>query len=274
MVNCNCVETSVAGLGLHRVRFAAAQTPKPGDVKTNGKDGLKYVWVPAGKFTQGCSPGDKECYLDEFPTRDITLTRGFWLGQTEVTQAAYQKIAKDNPSVFDGPDLPVDMVEWEDADYYCSQVGGRLPTEAEWEYSARAGTKGSRYGNLDDIAWYWKNSNFTTHPVGQKKPNAFGLYDMLGNVVEWTYTWYTVQHSQEDIKSQRAGRRGVQSRLRGDGGWWDDRTSSGRCVPQPDRTRRYRLQHRLSLRVMDQAQRSENAAEAACTYFLSGSANT
>jgi len=90
---------------------ATAQTPKPGDVKVNPKDGLKYVWVPPGKFTQGCSPGDKECFEDESPTRDITLTRGFWLGQTEVTQAAYQKITNDNPSVFEGPNLPVDMVE-------------------------------------------------------------------------------------------------------------------------------------------------------------------
>jgi formylglycine-generating enzyme required for sulfatase activity len=194
--------------------------PKRGDLKTSPKDGLKYVWIPAGKFTQGCSLGDNECYLDEFPTRDITLTRGFWLGQTEVTQAAYQKITNDNPSVFEGPDLPVDMVEWEDADYYCRQIGGRLPTEAEWEYAARAGATGSRYGNLDEVAWYWGNSTFSTHPVGKKKPNAFGLYDMLGNVVEWTYSWYTVQHSQENINPKGPSLAEFKS-LRG-GGWWDD----------------------------------------------------
>jgi formylglycine-generating enzyme required for sulfatase activity len=230
---------------------ATAQTLKPGDVKTNPKDGLKYVWIPAGKFTQGCSPGDKECYLDEFPTRDITLTRGFWLGQTEVTQAAYQEIANDNPSVFDGPDLPVDMVEWEDADYYCREIGGRLPTEAEWEYAARAGTKGSRYGNLDEIAWYWKNSSFTTHPVGKKKPNAFGLYDMLGNVVEWTYSWYTVQHSQENINPKGPSLAEFKS-LRG-GGWWDDPDlvrASYRSRIEPDATD-YNIGFRCAL---DQAQ--------------------
>ena len=208
---------------------AAAQTrpqskgspaPKPGQVKTNPKDGLRYVWIAPGKFTEGCSAGDNECYEDEYPTRDITLTRGFWLGQTEVTQAAFEKIEEFNPSVFEGKDLPVEMVIWDDADYYCHEIGGRLPTEAEWEYAARAGTTGSRYGNLDEIAWYWKNSSFTTHPVGKKKPNSFGLYDMLGNVVEWTYSWYTVQHSQENINPKGPSLAEFKS-LRG-GGWWDD----------------------------------------------------
>jgi formylglycine-generating enzyme required for sulfatase activity len=186
----------------------------------NPKDGLRYRWIPPGKFTSGCSPGDHDCYADEFPNRKITLTRGFWLAETEVTQAAYERITGDNPSVFEGPDLPVEMVTWNEADAYCREIGGRLPTEAEWEYAARAGTTGPRYGNLDDIAWYWKNSKFSTHPVGQKKPNAFGLYDMLGNVVEWTHTWYTVQISQENINPAGPGMAEFKS-LKG-GGWWDD----------------------------------------------------
>jgi formylglycine-generating enzyme len=201
--------------------FQKGSAPKPGDLRTNPKDGLKYVWVQAGKFRSGCSAGDKECYLDEFPNHDVTLTRGFWLGQTEVTQAAYEKVEGYNPSVFDGATLPVDMVTWEEANDYCGQVGGRLPTEAEWEYSARGGTTTPRYGKLDDIAWYYKNSDFTTHPVGQKKPNAFGLYDMLGNVVEWTYSWYTVEHSQENINPKGGNSLSEFKSLRG-GGWWDD----------------------------------------------------
>ena len=200
--------------------IGAFQGPKPGDAKVNSKDGQRYLWIPPGKVTTGCSPGDKECYGDEYPSRDITLTRGFWLAETEVTQAAYEEIMGENPSYFDGPDLPVEYVSWENADAYCRRIGGRLPSEAEWEFAARAGTTGSRYGNLDEIAWYWNNSNFSTHPVKQKKPNAFGLYDMLGNVVEWTQTWYTVQISQENINP--TGPSSAEYRALRGGGWWDD----------------------------------------------------
>lgn len=198
----------------------AAHSPKVGDTKVNPMDGLRYKWIPPGTFIAGCSKGDDDCYEDEFPNRKITLTRGFWLGETEVPQSAYEKITGDNPSMFEGPNLPVEMVTWDDADYYCRTIGGRLPTEMEWEYAARAGTTGPRYGDLNDIAWYWKNSDFTTHPVGQKKPNAFGLYDMLGNVVEWTHTWYTVELSQETINPTGPSMAEFKS-LKG-GGWWDD----------------------------------------------------
>lgn len=217
---------------------AGSATPKAGDVKTNPKDGLKYVWIRPGKFRSGCSVGDDECYDDEYPARDVTLTHGFWLGQTEVTQAAYEKIMDDNPSVFEGENLPVEMVTWLDAAEYCREIGGRLPTEAEWEYAARAGTTTARYGKLDDIAWYWQNSNFSTHPVGTKKPNAFGLYDMLGNVVEWTYSWYTVEHAQENINPKGGNSLSEYKSLRG-GGWWDDPDlvrSSYRARIEPDST--------------------------------------
>jgi formylglycine-generating enzyme required for sulfatase activity len=197
-----------------------AAAPRVGSSKTNSKDGLRYMWIPPGSFTQGCSPGDRQCYPDETPTHKITLTRGFWLGQTEVTQAAFQHVMEYNPSVFEGANLPVESVTWIEADAYCQAIGGRLPSEAEWEYAARAGTTGARYGNLDDIAWYWNNSNFMSHPVAQKKPNAFGLYDMLGNVVEWTHSWYWVQHNVETINPTGPSIAEYKS-LRG-GGWWDE----------------------------------------------------
>jgi formylglycine-generating enzyme required for sulfatase activity len=199
---------------------ANAAGPKQGDAKVNPQDGLRYLWIPPGSLTTGCSSADKECYEDEYPSRKVTLTRGFWLSQTEVTQAAFRKIMDYNPSVLEGDDLPVDSVSWNEADTYCTAIGGRLPSAAEWEYAARAGTTGSRYGNLDDIAWYWGNSNWTTHPVGKKKPNAFGLYDMLGNVVEWTHTFYTVQLNQENINPTGPST-AEYIELRG-GGWWDD----------------------------------------------------
>jgi formylglycine-generating enzyme required for sulfatase activity len=193
---------------------------REGQITINPVDQQRYVWVPPGSFLAGCSAGDNACLEDEVPTRKITLTRGFWLGETEVTQAAWDRQIDFNPSVFQGPNLPVEYVTWEDADWFCRKIGGRLPTEAEWEYAARAGTTGARYGKLGEIAWYWENSNFTTHPVRQKKPNAFGLYDMLGNVVEWTHTWYTVQVNQENINPTGPALAEYKS-LRG-GGWWDD----------------------------------------------------
>lgn len=197
-----------------------AADPKPGETKVNPKDGLTFVWIPPGNYVSGCSPGDKECFPDESPNRKTTLTKGFWLSRTEVTQATFQKIMGYNPSIFEGPTLPVEYVSWEEAEAYCSATGGRLPSEAEWEYAARAGTTGSRYGNLNDIAWYEGNAGFTTHPVGQKKPNAFGLYDMLGNVVEWTHTFYWVQHNQENINPTGPST-AEYVELRG-GGWWDE----------------------------------------------------
>jgi sulfatase modifying factor 1 len=197
-----------------------APAPKLGDSKVNPTDGLRYLWIPPGNFTSGCSPGDTECYEDEYPPRKITLTRGFWLSQTEVTQAAFEKIMGYNPSILLGDDLPVDSVSWNEADAYCTIIGGRLPSAAEFEYATRAGTTGARYGNLDEIAWYWNNSNFTTHPVAKKKPNAFGLYDMLGNVVEWTYSWYWVQLNQENINPTGPSIAEYKELL--GGGWWDN----------------------------------------------------
>ena len=211
----------------------------------NPKDGLTYLWIPPGNYTAGCSPNDKQCFPDETPNRKTTLTKGFWLSRTEVTQAAFEHVMGYNPSVFQGADLPVEYVSWDEADEYCSAIGGRLPSEAEWEYAARAGTTGSRYGNLDEIAWYEGNAGLSTHPVGKKKPNAFGLYDMLGNVVEWTHTFYWVQHNQENINPTGPSI-AEYVELRG-GGWWDEAKINSRVVPQALRKDRYRLQHRLPL---------------------------
>jgi formylglycine-generating enzyme required for sulfatase activity len=164
----------------------AAQT----GVRLNPIDGLNYVFIPPGKFTMGCSVGDSECFSNESPPHDVRISKGFWLGQTQVTQAACKEVMKSNPSRFKDDELAVENVTWHDAVKYCETVGGRLPTEAEWEYAARAGSNAARYGDVDAIAWYGKNSGSTSHAVGGKQPNQFGLFDMLGNVWEWVQDDY------------------------------------------------------------------------------------
>ena len=205
--------------------------PSPGEVIENPKDGLKYAWIPPGTFTMGCSPGDSECSGDEKPAHQVTLSKGFWMGQTEVTVAAYKRYAtatatampsapKSN-SGWANEQMPIVNVSWNDADGYCRWAGGRLPTEAEWEYAARAGSTEVRYGPVDDIAWYHKNSGGKTHEVGQKRANAFNLFDMLGNVWEWVSDGYGEKYYEgspgHDPQGPGSGEKRV---LRG--GSWDD----------------------------------------------------
>jgi formylglycine-generating enzyme required for sulfatase activity len=155
--------------------------------KVNPKDGLTYDWIPPGKFMMGCSSGDTYCDSDEVPQREVTIAKGFWIGQTLVTQGAYLRVMGKNPSFHLGDDqLPVERVKWGDALQYCTKIGMRIPSEREFEYAARGGSPQARYGDLDAIAWYRGNSIGRTHEVATKQPNGFHLYDMLGNV--WEYT--------------------------------------------------------------------------------------
>jgi len=166
---------------------------------------LQLVWIEPGAFMMGSSPEMRKDKAESPPTQ-VRLTRGFWLGRTEVTQAQYTAVMETNPSTFKqvGPDAPVERVSWIDAMKFCEtltqreRTAGRLPdgfeftlpTEAQWEYACRAGTTAEYAGDPEAMAWYDGNSGGSTHPVATKKPNAWGLYDMSGNVLEWCYDWY------------------------------------------------------------------------------------
>jgi formylglycine-generating enzyme required for sulfatase activity len=177
--------------------------------RRNSKDGLTYVRIPAGSFRMGCSDGDKECYEDERPAHMVQLSRDFWMGQTEVTVEAFRKFGESKgvavPAEQKGNKYPVMAVLWDEAHAYCDWAGGRLPTEAEWEYAARAGTTSVRYGELNAIAWTSANSAHTVHEVAKKEPNAFKLYDMLGNVWEWTADWYGSKYYEQSPAVDPAG---------------------------------------------------------------------
>ena len=162
---------------------------------------MEFVSIPPGEFvmgTEGTPLGYS--YRNEQPATRVTITSEFELGRYEVTQGEWQALMGTNPASYVdrtcGPTCPATGVSWTDAQGLVSRLNGlgdgfeyRLPTEAEWEYAARAGSTDDRYGPLDRIAWYRENSGGDLHPVGQKLPNSFGLYDMLGNASEWVRDW-------------------------------------------------------------------------------------
>jgi formylglycine-generating enzyme required for sulfatase activity len=205
--------------------------PSPGQVRVNPKDGLKYVWIPPGTFMMGCSPGDDECRPDEKPAHPVTISRGFWIGQTPVTVGAYKRFAgatgRQMPKTsgfnraWTDDGMPIVNENWHDAHDYCAWAGGRLPTEAEWEYSARGGSTEARYGPIDEIAWYDKNSGKRAHDVGQKRANGFGLHDILGNVWEWASDWHDEIYYQSSPSQDPTGSASGSARVLRGGSWFD-----------------------------------------------------
>lgn len=173
------------------------------DVTEYTVNGVKFkmVAVAGGTFTMGAtSEQGSDAYAHEKPTHKVTVS-SFYIGQTEVTQELWQAVMGSNPSNFKGAKLPVEQVSWDDCQEFLRKLNAktgkqfRLPTEAEWEYAARGGSKsqGFKYAGsntVGDVAWYADNSGSTTHAVATKQPNELGIYDMSGNVCEWCQDWY------------------------------------------------------------------------------------
>jgi len=221
-----------------------------GQKRHDSVSGIDFVWIPVGCFQMGQTETDKRYLLevfneedykkyfaDELPRHEVCVD-GFWMGKTEVTQAQWKRIMGNNPSNFKGDTHPVEQVSWNKVQEFLQKLneqagnpplplpGGefRLPTEAEWEYAARAGTNtmfyfGDNVAGLSKYAWYSDNSDGKTHPVGQLKPNVWGLYDIHGNVWEWCQDWYESEYySKSPSKNPQGPSSGTYRVLRG-GSW-------------------------------------------------------
>jgi formylglycine-generating enzyme required for sulfatase activity len=241
-------------------RPAPTPNPTPPPQRITNHAGIEFVWIPPGSFMMGSGGRDRQAqhhvamregvYLaqntnssggqggqkerrSDSPQHQVTIREGFFMGKYEVTQAQWQAVMGHNPSDHKGHDLPVEKVSWYDAQDFIQRLNAkndgytyRLPSEAEWEYTARAGTTGDYAGELDAMAWYASNSDFETHPVGLKHPNAFGLFDMHGNVWEWCQDNYHKSYVGAPADGSAWLSEGEQKRVARGGSWGS--------VPNPD----------------------------------------
>lgn len=165
---------------------------------------INMIWVEPGSFLMGSPEDELERNEHREKQHRVTITRGFWLAETEFTQSDWTKLMKDNPSQHKGDDRPVEMVSWDDVMLLIEKLnknGGkfRLPTEAEWEYACRAGSSGPYAGNRDNTTWHSGNSGRSSHPVKTKLPNPWGFYDMNGNILEWCSDWFQEDYSKDTL---------------------------------------------------------------------------
>ncbi len=240
-------------------KLTYSATPPP-DLLKNDKyktDKLVMRRIPAGTFMMG----------ETGKQHKVTLTKDFYIGVFEVTQGQWENMMKANPSEFKdvGKDAPVEQVSWEDCQNFMKELNGRkssslafrLPTESEWEYACRGGdkktSKGFKYsgsGTLDEVAWFKDNSGGKTHPVGKKKANELGLYDMSGNVWEWCSDWFG-EYSKEPEKDTVGAKSGTVRILRGGG--WDCDAGYCRSALRLDRAPTHRG-HNVGFRLVLPAQ--------------------
>ncbi len=196
---------------------------------------LEMVLIPAGEFMMGSPDSHKDADAEEKPQHRVRITKPFYLGKYPVTQEQWEAVMGDNPSYFKGPKNPVELVSWEDCQQFLGKLnaksaagGGKfqLPSEAQWEYACRAGSKtrycfGDDEKQLREYAWYQGNSDDKTHPVGEKKPNAWGLYDMHGNVWEWCQDWWKDGYYKESPVDDPTGPTEGSGRVFRGGSWHD-----------------------------------------------------
>ena len=206
--------------------------PKELTLDLGNKVTMKLVLIPAGKFLLGSPEGEKGRQGYAEPQREVTISKPFYVGVYEVTQEQYEQVMGKNPSKFKGAKNPVETASWEDAVLFCKVLSDKtsktvsLPTEVQWEYACRAGSK-TRFCFGDDdsgfggYAWYRSNSDSKTHPVGGKKSNAFGLYDMHGNVWEWCSDWWAASYAKAKNRDPLGPDSGTARVLRG-GCWIND----------------------------------------------------
>jgi len=193
--------------------------------------GMELVFLKGGCFEMGDTFGDGS--PDEKPVHEVCV-EDFYMGKYEVTQGQWETVMGNNPSRFKERDRPVEQVSWNDVQQFISRLKDasgrkfRLPTEAEWEYAARSGGKREKYagtsqeGDLGEYAWYFVNSGSQTHPVGEKRPNGLGLYDMSGNVWEWCTDWYGENYYQGSSKNNPEGPFNGSYRVLRGGSWFND----------------------------------------------------
>jgi serine/threonine protein kinase len=195
----------LVGLGIYFTQEEDIKVSIPSGKTFKNSIGMEFVEIPAGEFMMGCSKEDKKCYNDEKPSHKVIITNSFYIGKYEVTQGQWKQIMRNDPSYFQncGTNCPVENVNWNDIQLFIHELNlkegkrYRLPTESEWEYSARAGSRTTYFWGSEEsgeYSWYQENSNKKTYPVGLRKPNAWGLYDMIGNVWEWTNDWYELYY--------------------------------------------------------------------------------
>ena len=193
---------------------------------------MQFRTVPAGSFMMGSDEAEAGRDPDEGPRHRVTFDEPFYLGIYEVTQVQYQAVMGEHQSRTAGETLPVDRVNWQEASAFCQKLSAddeqwnyRLPTEAEWEYACRAGTDSVYYwGDVFDEAYAWsnRNSKMTSHPVGSLKPNAWGFYDMSGNVWEWCATRYGEKYSTTEGPKQAGATQAMELYVYRGGGWPND----------------------------------------------------